>query len=83
MKLINKTMNTLQHGEHFLRVNAVEDIPEEIAKVWLKINGIEEYVEPADLAKLEKENEKLKKQLEAAKTATKITKAKTTKKAKK
>lgn len=83
MKLINKTMNTLQHGEHFLRVNAVEDIPEDIAKIWLKINGVEEYVEPADLAKLEKENEKLKKQLEAAKTATKTTKAKTTKKAKK
>lgn len=76
-------MNTLQHGEHFLRVNAVEDIPEDIAKIWLKINGVEEYVEPADLAKLEKENEKLKKQLEAAKTATKTTKAKTTKKAKK
>ena len=70
MKLINKTQNTLQHGEHFLRVNTVADIPEDVAKIWLKINGVEEYAEPADLKKLEKENEKLKKELEAAKKTT-------------
>ena len=76
MKLINKTKNTLQHGEEFLRVGEIKDIPEAIAKIWLKLDGIEEYVEPADLAKLEKENEKLKKQLEAAKKTTTKGKAK-------
>ncbi len=73
MKLINKTKNAMQHGIHFLRVNEVADIPEEIAKIWLKINGIEEYAEPEDLKKLEKENEKLKKELEEAKKTTKKT----------
>lgn len=66
----------MQHGEYMLRVGETRDIPEAIAQIWLKLDGIEEYVEPADLAKLEKENEKLKKQLEAAKKTT-------TKKAKK
>ena len=66
----------MQHGEYMLRVGETKDIPEEIAKIWLKLDGIEEYVEPADLAKLEKENEKLKKQLEAAKKTTTKGKAK-------
>lgn len=86
MKLINKTSNNLSHLEgdkyYFLAVGKIDDVPEEIAKIWLKINGVEKYVSPADLERakkeaeekakaekkaLEEENAKLKKQLEATK----------------
>ena len=98
MKLINKSSNNISHLEgdkyYFLAVGKVEDIPEKIAKIWLKINGVEEYVSLEDIEKakkeaeakakaekkaLEEENAKLKKQLEAKKETT----TKKTKKAKK
>lgn len=101
MKLINKTSNNLSHLEgdkyYFLAVGKIEDVPEEIAKIWLKINGVEKYVSPADLERakkeaeekakaekkaLEEENAKLKKQLEATKEEDKPKKT-TKKKAKK
>lgn len=68
MKLINKTLNNLNHIEgdkvYNLRPGQFADIPNKIAEIWLKIDGIEKYATPEDLEAIKKENEKLKKQLE-------------------
>lgn len=91
MKLINKTKNPLQHSsldeKAYIKIvtlnpNEVKDIENEIAKKWLAINGIEEYIDPEE-AKAKDEAQKaeiaaLKKELTKAK-ATKTTKAKATK----
>lgn len=86
MKLHNKTSNGYSHTvlkkvkvdgqevtkpvKYTLNPGAVADIPNDIAKIWLKIKGIEEYVAPADLkeaeSKAQAEIEALKKEVEAA-----------------
>lgn len=78
MKLVNNSANPLAHGIYKLLKGTVADIPDEIAKEWLKIAGIKQYVEAADLEKaakeakaeanakvkaIEDENEKLKKKI--------------------
>jgi hypothetical protein len=77
MKINNKCGNGLSHflnGKvYFLANDTIGDIPDSIAKVWLNIQGVTEYVSPDDMAKLKAENAALK-----AKTA-KTTKPKTTK----
>lgn len=73
MKLYNKSGNGLQHGtgkEIYLLPNGkTAEIPNEIAKKWLKIPGVEKYIAPADLEKAAKEAkaeaEKAQKALEA------------------
>lgn len=82
MKLINNGTNPLAHGVHKLPKGGVAEIPDDIAEDWLKINGVKQYVSPADLeiaakkakaeadAKvkaIEDENEKLKAELEILK----------------
>lgn len=80
MKLQNKNGNSFSHTvmkkvkvdghevtkpvTYTLGAGAVADIPDDIAKIWLKISGVEEYVAPADLKKVEEE---AKKELEALK----------------
>jgi hypothetical protein len=91
MKLQNNTQTTYTHGELKLLPNgAVTEIKDEkVANIWLKIDGIVEYVAPedvkkevealkAEIEKLKKENAELKK---AAETAPQEVK-KTTKKGK-
>lgn len=83
MKLYNKCGNGLSHTVYekntpkfyFLANDTIGEIPDEIAKIWLKFKGVTEYVSPEDMAKLKAENEALK-----AKTQTKNTSKKTTKK---
>lgn len=78
MKLVNNGTNPLAHGTYKLPKGGVADIPNAIAKEWLKIRGIKQYVSSADLAEatqkadakvkaVENENEKLKAELEALK----------------
>lgn len=55
MKLINNGINPLAHGIHKLPKGAVAEIPDEIAKEWLQIQGVKQYVEAADLEKAAKE----------------------------
>ena len=92
MKLINKTQNAYCHqldkDYYFIGINKVVDVPEELAKIWLKIDGIEKYVDSKDVEKaakeveakakeaqkvLAEENKKLKKEVEALKTTKKTT----------
>lgn len=78
MKIINNSENALCHGlpsqtnKGFYRVEVgkVLDVPEEVAKLWLKIKGVEEYAAPSDVKKAEekvKELEAKLKKLEAPK----------------
>lgn len=84
MKIYNKSGNGLSHsldGKIFMLANdTIGDIPEAIAKVWLKINGVTEYVAPEDLAKLKAENEALKAKVKEEKEEAKEEKAKPAKK---
>lgn len=50
-----------------LKPNEVKDIPDEIAKSWIKNGGAVEYIEPKEAKKLADENEALKKELEQLK----------------
>ena len=65
---------------YFIAAGDYGEVPKEVADIWLKIKGVCPYVEAEDLAKaeaeakakqeaLEKENEALKKKLEAAEKA--------------
>ena len=76
MKIINNSENAICHGIpsqtnkdfYRLEVGKVLDVPDDIAKLWLKIKGVEEYAAPADVKKAEEENAQLKaklKELEA------------------
>ena len=94
MRIYNKSSRTYQHTEFDTNNNLVvieikpktnAEIPDKIAKIWLKTGDIVEYVEPKEAkavqAKLEEENKKLKAELEALKKAQpEEAKAKTTKK---
>lgn len=94
--LQNNTKGMLIHKGIKFASGEVKDIPAEVAEVWLKINGVVEYVDPeknkvkeaqaqAKIEKLEAENKELKarvQELEALLTtpAEPVKKSKTTKK---
>lgn len=89
MKIQNNTKTTYIHGDLRLPPNEITEVKDEkVAKIWLSIDGIVEYVAPEDVkaekAALEAEIEKLKAENAALKKATpKEEKAtKTTKKGK-
>lgn len=78
MKIINNSENALCHGlpsptnKGFYRVEVgkVLDVPENVAKLWLKIKGVEEYAAPDEVKKAEekiKELEAKVKELETPK----------------
>lgn len=84
MKILNKCGNGLCHSLngkiYFLAHDTMGDIPEEAAKVWLKIPGVTEFVAPEDLEKLKAENKALKAKAETKKATKKTTAKKTAKK---
>lgn len=57
MILINNSANPLAHDKHRLFKGTKADIPDDIAKVWLKIPGVARYVDPAELEKAKVEAE--------------------------
>lgn len=70
-----------------LEPKAIMDVPDEVAKTWIKGRDVVEYVDPnqarIEKEKLEAENAKLKAELEAQKKEQKETKPKQTKKSSK
>lgn len=69
--LQNNTKGMLIHQGIKFAAGAIQDIPAEIAKIWLNIDGVVEYVDPeknkvkeaqaqAKIEKLEAENKELK-----------------------
>ena len=78
MKLQNKSKRSYVHSyldENYklvllqLKPNEVKEIPDDIAKVWLKSGEVVQFVEPQEIKNLENENAKLKEELEALKKA--------------
>lgn len=78
MKLQNKSKRSYVHSyldENYklvllqLKPNEVKEIPNDIAKVWLKSGEVVQFVEPQEVKNLENENAKLKAELEALKKA--------------
>lgn len=83
MKLQNKSKRTYVHSylnDKFaltildLKPGEIKDIPDNIAKSWLKSNEIVEYVAPQEAKALEDENAKLKKELKKLKETKKTNK---------
>lgn len=85
LTLKNNSKLTLIHNDFKLLPGKTIDVPENVGKIWLMIEGIVEFKDPQkakeEKAKLEAENEKLKKELAEAKKAN-APKAKSNKKAK-
>lgn len=49
IKLQNNGRATLVHGEYKLAPQEILEVPEKVAKIWLHIEGVVEYVAPIDL----------------------------------
>ena len=89
MRVYNKSSRMYQHEQdgktYYLPPKTDIEVPDKIAKLWLKTGEVVEYVKPeeakAKQAALEEENAKLKAELEALKKAKpEEAKAKTAKK---
>lgn len=84
MKIINNSENAICHGlpsEKMYRVEPgkVLDVPKNVAELWLKIKGVEEYAAPEEVKKAEekvKELEAKVKELEKKQAPAKKTVAK-------
>lgn len=72
MKVRNKSRRTYQHSELNkkgqiriidIKPEEIKEVPEKIAKVWLKTGDVIEYADPKDQAELQDENAKLKAEL--------------------
>ena len=46
--LQNNTQTTYRHGEFILKAGEVLEVPAKIAKIWLTVKGIVEYVDPKE-----------------------------------
>lgn len=78
MKLQNKSKRSYVHSyldKNYklvllqLKPNEIKEIPNDIAKVWLKSGEVVQFVAPQEVKNLEDENAKLKAELEALKKA--------------
>lgn len=75
MKVHNKSRRTYQHSELQegkiriidIKPDEIKDVPDAIAKVWLKTGDVIEYADPKEQAQLQDENAKLKAEIEALK----------------
>ena len=47
-----------------LNIDEIKEIPDEIAKSWVKFENVVEYTDTQDFEALKRENEELKKQIE-------------------
>lgn len=77
MKIENKSGNGLSHVvvskdnkkiTYFCPNGKTLEVPKEVAALWLKIKGVVEYADPAELKKLQEENARLKAEAETKKT---------------
>lgn len=46
MKLENTSRTTLTHDSIVFKPGDISDIPDNVAKIWLKINGIKQFIDP-------------------------------------
>lgn len=88
MKIINNSENAISHGlpdKKFYRVEVgkVLDVPADVAKLWLKIKGVEEYAAPDEVKKAEEKVKELEAKIKKLQAPKKTTAKKTTKGSKK
>ena len=50
-----------------LRPNEIKEVPDEVAKSWIKTGEVIEYIEPKDVKKVEIENKALKDEIKKLK----------------
>lgn len=83
MKIENKSGHALSHiiigkdnkkTTYFCKNGGNLEVPDDIAKLWLRIDGVKEYADPAELKKLQEENARLKAEAEKAEKANKKSK---------
>lgn len=76
MKVHNKSRRTYQHSELNkdgkiriidIKPDEIKEVPDTIAKVWLKTGDVIEYADPKEQAQLQDENAKLKAEIAALK----------------
>lgn len=60
MRLFNNTDNNLMHDTCLLKVGETKEVPDNIAKKWLKFEGVEEVITKDDLKKAVEEAKKSK-----------------------
>lgn len=46
--LQNNTQTTYKHGDFILKAGEILEVPAKIAKIWLTVKGIVEYVDPKE-----------------------------------
>lgn len=46
--LQNNTQTTYRHGDIILKAGEIMEIPAKVAKIWLTVKGIVEYVDPKE-----------------------------------
>ena len=68
MKIINNNEYKIMYGVEFINSKEVKEIEDkEIVKLLLSQPNVEEFVDKADLKKVEEENKKLKEELKEVK----------------
>ena len=71
MKIINNNEYKIMYGVEFINSKEVKEIEDkEIVKLLLSQPNVEEFVDKADLKKVEEENKKLKEELKEVKKDT-------------
>lgn len=73
MKIKNENTYKIMYNMEFIKPGEVVDVPNEVAKLLLKQPGVIEYVSKEQVADLEKDNEKLKQELELEKAKNRAT----------
>lgn len=72
MKIINNNEYKIMYGVEFIGSKEIKEIEDkEIIKLLLSQPNVDEYVDKADLKKVEEENKKLKEELQETKKETK------------
>ena len=66
MKIENKNTYSIMYGMEFIKAGEVADVDDKTAKLLLNHPNVVEYVSKEQVANLELENEKLKKELALA-----------------
>lgn len=78
MRVLNNSTLNISHDKYTIKIGETLDVPNDVADIWLKIDGVTKYVTPEDLeaekAKAVEEALKAERAKNAAKPASKKTK---------
>lgn len=49
MRVLNNSKLNLSHGKFYLETGKTLNVPKEVADIWLKIDGVTEFIAPEDI----------------------------------